>query len=304
MYKENNLTRQNKDFKEFKKMDVKKVLVVGAGQMGGGIAQVFAQSGFEVLLYDSFEGAVEKRIDFITSILDKDVKKEKKTQEERDKALANIKECKDLSEASDVDVVVEAIIENLDTKGELYENLGKIVSDDCIMASNTSSLPITELASRYKNPEKFIGMHFMNPVPVMKLVEIIRGLQTSDETYQVIHDLSEAIGKVPVVCNDVPGFISNRVLQVYINEAISCLNEGVASAENIDTIMKLATNNPMGPLELADFIGLDTVKYILDVLYEGYGDPKYAPNPLLKNYVRAGWLGKKTGKGFYDYENK
>lgn len=232
------------------------------------------------------------------------LKKEKKTQEERDKALANIKECKDLSEASDVDVVVEAIIENLDTKGELYKNLGEIVSDDCIMASNTSSLPITELASRYKNPEKFIGMHFMNPVPVMKLVEIIRGLQTSDETYQVIHDLSEAIGKVPVVCNDVPGFISNRVLQVYINEAISCLNEGVASAENIDTIMKLATNNPMGPLELADFIGLDTVKYILDVLYEGYGDPKYAPNPLLKNYVRAGWLGKKTGKGFYDYENK
>ena len=285
-------------------MDIKKVLVIGAGQMGGGIAQVFAQSGFEVLLNDAYEDAIGKRLDFIESLLDKNVKKEKITEEEKKTTLKNLKACTNLSEAKDVDIVIEAIVENIEIKEKVFNQLSEILSDEAIVASNTSSLPITELASKYKNPEKFIGMHFMNPVPVMKLVEIIRGLQTSDETYEIVSGISKKINKEPVVVEDVPGFISNRVLQVMINEAISCLNEKVASPEDIDTVMKLGMNHPMGPLQLADFIGLDTVLYILNIMYEGYGDPKYAPDPLLIKYVNAGWLGKKTGRGFYDYSDK
>lgn len=282
-------------------MEIKKILVVGAGQMGGGIAQVFAQSGFEVLLNDVKEEFVTKRMEFIDGILSKSVTKGKITEEDKSKTLGNLKVCNDLNEAKDVDLVIEVIIENVEIKSKLIKQLNDIVRDDIIFASNTSSLPITELASYYKKPENFIGMHFFNPVPVMSLVEIIRGIATSDETYQAIHDLSEKIGKFPVMVKDVPGFVSNRVLQVMINEAISCVDQGVATPEGIDEVMKRGMNHPMGPLELADFIGLDTVLSILEIMYKGYGDPKYAPSPLLRSYVKAGWLGRKSGKGFYEY---
>lgn len=282
-------------------MEIKKVLVVGAGQMGGGIAQVFAQSGFEVLLNDVKEEFVTKRMEFIDGILSKSVTKGKITEEDKKKTLGNLKVCTDLNEAKDVDLVVEVIIENVELKSNLIKKLNDILRDDVIFATNTSSLPITELAAFYKKPENFIGMHFFNPVPVMSLVEIIRGIATSDETYQVIHNLSEKIGKFPVMVKDVPGFVSNRVLQVMINEAISCVEHGVATPEGIDEVMKRGMNHPMGPLELADFIGLDTVLSILEIMYKGYGNPKYAPSPLLRSYVKAGWLGRKSGKGFYDY---
>ncbi|MDO5714758.1 MAG: 3-hydroxybutyryl-CoA dehydrogenase [Tissierellia bacterium] len=282
-------------------MEIKKVLVIGAGQMGGGIAQVFAQEGYEVLFNDAFEEAISKRIDFIEGLLTKAVTKEKITEEEKKNTLANLKPCTDLKEAGDVDLVVEAIVENVEIKASVIKELNDILRDDVIFATNTSSLPITELASYYKKPENYIGMHFFNPVPVMTLVEIIRGIATSDETYQAIHDLTFKINKFPVMVNDVPGFVSNRVLQVMINEAISCVEHGVATVEGIDEVMKRGMNHPMGPLELADFIGLDTVLSILEVMYEGYGNPKYAPSPLLRSYVKAGWLGRKSGKGFYDY---
>lgn len=282
-------------------MDIKKVLVIGAGQMGGGIAQVFAQSGFEVLLNDSFVDAIPKRIEFIDGLLAKSVAKGKITEEVKNETMANLKPCTDLNDAKDVDLIVEAIVENVEIKGKVIQQLNDIVRDDVIFATNTSSLPITELASHYKKPENYIGMHFFNPVPVMTLVEIIRGIATSDETYQAIHDLTLKINKYPVMVNDVPGFVSNRVLQVMINEAISCVDHGVATVEGIDEVMKRGMNHPMGPLELADFIGLDTVLSILEVMYKGYGDPKYAPSPLLRSYVKAGWLGRKSGRGFYDY---
>lgn len=282
-------------------MDIKKVLVIGAGQMGGGIAQVFAQSGFEVLLNDAYPEAIQKRIEFIEGLLAKSVTKGKITEDDKNKALNNLKPCSDLKEAADVDLIVEAIIENVEIKGKVIQQLNEIVRDDVIFATNTSSLPITELAAFYKKPENYIGMHFFNPVPVMTLVEIIRGIATSDETYQAIHELTLKINKYPVMVNDVPGFVSNRVLQVMINEAISCVEHGVASVEGIDEVMKRGMNHPMGPLELADFIGLDTVLSILEVMYKGYGNPKYAPSPLLRSYVKAGWLGRKSGKGFYDY---
>ena len=282
-------------------MEIKKILVIGAGQMGGGIAQVFAQSGFEVLLNDSFVDAIPKRIEFIEGLLTKSVSKGKISEEDKANTLANLKPCNDLKEAADVDLVVEAIVENVEIKASVIKQLNEIVKEDTILATNTSSLPITELASYAKHPEKFIGMHFFNPVPVMTLVEIIRGIATSDETYAAIEDLTRKINKFPVMVNDVPGFVSNRVLQVMINEAISCVEHGVASVEGIDEVMKRGMNHPMGPLALADFIGLDTVLSILEVMYKGYGNPKYAPSPLLRSYVKAGWLGKKSGKGFYDY---
>lgn len=282
-------------------MAINKVMVIGAGQMGGGIAQVLAQAGVKVLLNDGFVDAIGKRIEFIDGLLTKNVSKGKMTEEEKKAAMDNIVACEDINQASDVDLVIEAIVENMDIKKELLKKLSGILSDDAIYASNTSSLSITELATAYKNPSKVIGMHFFNPVPVMKLIEIIRGIGTSDETYLTVKELGERIGKTTVEIKDFPGFAVNRILIPMINEAINTLYTGVATAEDIDNAMKLGANHPMGPLALADFIGLDTVYSILNVLYEGFGDSKYAPSPLLRNYVRAGWLGKKTGKGFYDY---
>jgi 3-hydroxybutyryl-CoA dehydrogenase len=282
-------------------VEVKKIFVVGAGQMGAGITQVAAQAGYEVVQYDITMELVEKGLGVITKNLSKDVEKGKRTAEEKDAILARISKSVSLEDAKDADLVVEAVVENFDIKKNIFSELDRICPEHTILATNTSSLPITQIAACTKRPEKVIGMHFMNPVPVMRLVEIIRGLATSDEVYQVVEEASIKMGKVPVWCKDVPGFVSNRVLQVMINEALWELYEGVAPAENIDNIMKLGMNHPMGPLALADLIGLDTVLAILNVMYQGYGDPKYRPSPLLKQYVQAGWLGRKTGKGIYDY---
>ncbi len=283
-------------------MSIKKVMVIGAGQMGGGIAQVMAAAGHITYLNDVSTEIVQKRIDFIEKLLTKDVTKGKIREEKKADILKNLIPTTDLQDASECDLVVEAIVENMQIKNQIFKKLDEICKPSCILASNTSSLPITEIATVTKRPEKVIGMHFMNPVPVMKLVEIIRGLATSDETYEAIKNESLNLNKVPVEVRDVPGFISNRVLQIMINEAIYCLYEGVATVEDIDTVMKLGMNHPMGPLQLADFIGLDTVLAIMETLYEGYADCKYRPCPLLRQYVKAGWLGKKTGKGFYDYK--
>lgn len=282
-------------------MEIKKVMVIGAGQMGGGIAQVSAQAGFETIQYDINMDLVDKGLALIKKNLGRDVEKGKRTQEDADAILARIKPSVSLEDAADCDLVVEAIIENFDIKKKVFEELDRIAPPHAILASNTSSLPITQIAAVTKRPGQVIGMHFMNPVPVMKLVEVIRGLATTDDVYKTIEEASIKMGKTPVWCKDVPGFISNRVLQVMINEALWELYEGVAPAENIDNIMKLGMNHPMGPCALADLIGLDTVLAILNVMYDGYGDPKYRPSPLLKQYVQAGWLGRKTGKGIFDY---
>ena len=285
-------------------MEKLNIMVIGAGQMGGGIAQTFAQSGYKVYLYDSIEYAPKKRIELIENILNKNIQKNKISEEDKTNTLNNINISTSLKDAKDCDLIVEAIIEDIDAKADLFSELDNIVNDDCIYASNTSSLPITELASKTKRPEKFIGMHFFNPVPVMTLVELIRGLATSDETFNFIFELSKKINKYPVYVKDFPGFISNRVLQVMINEAIYCVHEGISSIEGIDEIMKRGMNHPMGPLELADFIGLDTVYNILNIMYEGFGQEKYKPCPLLKQYVTMGWLGKKAGRGFYNYNKE
>ena len=277
-------------------------MVIGAGQMGGGIAQVMAQAGHKTYLNDVNLDIVNSRIAFIGKLLTKDVSKGKITEEQKAATLANLIPSADQHDAADCDLVVEAIVENMEIKAKVFKNLDEICKPSCILASNTSSLPITEIAAHTKRPEQVIGMHFMNPVPVMKLVEIIRGLATSDETYEAIKNESLNLNKTPVEVRDVPGFISNRVLQMMINEAIYCLYEGVATPEDIDTVMKLGMNHPMGPLQLADFIGLDTVLAIMETLYEGYGDCKYRPCPLLRQYVKAGWLGKKVGRGFYLYD--
>ncbi|NLN86012.1 MAG: 3-hydroxybutyryl-CoA dehydrogenase [Syntrophomonadaceae bacterium] len=282
-------------------MEIKKVMVIGAGQMGGGIAQVSAQAGFETIQYDINMDLVDKGLALIKKNLGREVEKGKRTQEDADAILARIKPSVSLEDAADCDLVVEAIIENFDIKKKVFEELDRIAPPHAILASNTSSLPITQIAAVTKRPGQVIGMHFMNPVPVMKLVEVIRGLATTDDVYKTIEKASIKMGKTPVWCKDVPGFISNRVLQVMINEALWELYEGVAPAENIDNIMKLGMNHPMGPCALADLIGLDTVLAILNVMYDGYGDPKYRPSPLLKQYVQAGWLGRKTGKGIFDY---
>lgn len=282
-------------------MSSQTVMVIGAGQMGGGIAQVMAQAGRKTYLNDVNMDIVNSRLAFIEKLLTKDVSKGKITEEQKAATLANLIPSTDQKDAADCDLVAEAIVENMDVKSKVFRNLDEICKPSCILASNTSSLPITEIAAVTKRPEKVIGMHFMNPVPVMKLVEIIRGLATSDETYEAIKTESMALNKTPVEVRDVPGFISNRVLQVMINEAIYCLYEGVASPEDIDTVMKLGMSHPMGPLQLADFIGLDTVLAILETLYDGYADCKYRPCPLLRQYVKAGWLGKKSGRGFYQY---
>ena len=282
-------------------MEIKKVFVVGAGQMGGGIAQVSAQTGWETVQYDVNMDLVNKGIAVMDKNLSRNVSKGRMTEEEKAEILGRIKPSVSLEDAADCDLVIEAIVENFDIKKKVFQELDRITPKNAILASNTSSLPITQIAAVTQRPEQVIGMHFMNPVPVMRLVEVIRGLATTDEVYKIVEDASIKMGKVPVWCNDVPGFVSNRVLQVMINEALWELYEGVAPAENIDNIMKLGMNHPMGPCALADLIGLDTILSILNVMYEGYGDPKYRPSPLLKQYVQAGWLGRKTGKGIFDY---
>jgi 3-hydroxybutyryl-CoA dehydrogenase len=276
-------------------------MVIGAGQMGGGIAQVAAAAGRKVYLNDVDLDIVKKRISFIEGLLAKDVSKDRITEAQKAATLANLIPTNDIAMAADADLVIEAVIENMDLKSKIFTQLDEVTKPSCILASNTSSLPITEIAAVTKRPEQVIGMHFMNPVPVMKLVEVIRGLATSDETLKAIFDESVAYGKTPVEVRDVPGFVSNRLLMPMINEAIFCVYEGVATVEDADTVMKLGMNWPMGPLTLADFIGLDTCLYIMEVLYDGYADSKYRPCPLLRQYVKAGWLGKKSGRGFYTY---
>ncbi|KKB41037.1 3-hydroxybutyryl-CoA dehydrogenase [Bacillus thermotolerans] len=283
-------------------MTIKKIMVIGAGQMGSGIAQVCAQAGYKVIFNDLKPEIVRKGIEGIDKNLSRQVKKERMTNEEKDAVISRLLPSSDLQDAKEADLVIEAAVENINVKCKIFSNLDAIVPEHAILATNTSSLPITEIAAATNRPEKVIGMHFMNPVPVMKLVEIIRGLATADEVYQTIEDLTHALSKVPVEVNDSPGFVSNRVLMPMINEAIYTLYEGVATKEAIDEVMKLGMNHPMGPLTLADFIGLDTCLYIMETLHDGFGDDKYRPCPLLRKYVKAGWLGKKSGRGFYIYD--
>jgi len=282
-------------------MEIKTIGVIGAGQMGGGIAQVAAASGFQVIINDVAQGLLDKGVAFIGKNLDRLVQKERMTEAEKKEVLARIKATLLLKEMAAADFAVEAATENEQLKLSIFAELDKICRPGVILASNTSSIPITRIASATKRPELVIGMHFMNPVPVMRLVEIIKGLATSEGTFQVTKDLAIRMGKTPVEANDFPGFISNRILMPMINEAIFALLEGVGSAEAIDQVIKLGLNHPMGPLELADLIGLDTCLAIMKTLYEGFGDPKYFPCPLLKKYVEAGYLGKKAGRGFYSY---
>lgn len=283
-------------------MNIQKVMVIGAGQMGSGIAQVCAQAGFEVKLNDREQQFYDRGIQTITKNLSRNVEKGRMTEEEKQSVLNKITMSLSIEDASDVDIVIEAAVENMEIKQSIFKQLDEITPTHTILATNTSSLPITEIAAATNRPEQVIGMHFMNPVPVMKLVEIIRGLATSDEVYTAVEEMTKKLSKVPVEVNDFPGFVSNRILMPMINEAIYTLYEGVASKEAIDDVMKMGMNHPMGPLQLADFIGLDTCLYIMEILHEGFGDSKYRPCPLLRKYVKAGWLGKKSGRGFYTYD--
>ncbi|MDQ0162644.1 3-hydroxybutyryl-CoA dehydrogenase [Aeribacillus alveayuensis] len=283
-------------------MNVQKVMVVGAGQMGSGIAQVCAQAGYNVILHDLKDEFLQRGVNVISKNLNRQVEKSRLSEDEKKEILSRIKTTTSLEDAKEVDLVIEAAVEKMDVKISIFKQLDEMTNEHTILATNTSSLPITEIAAATKRPEKVIGMHFMNPVPVMKLVEIIRGLATNNETYKVIEDITKKLNKVPVEVNDFPGFVSNRVLMPMINEAIYTVYEGVATPEAVDEVMKLGMNHPMGPLTLADFIGLDTCLYIMEILHEGFGDDKYRPCPLLRKYVKAGWLGRKTGRGFYTYE--
>ena len=283
-------------------MEIKTFGVVGAGQMGNGIAQVAAMSGLNVIMTDIKDEFVQRGLQNITKVLSRNVEKGKMSAQDKDAVLGRLKTSANLKDHAAADYVVEAATENEPIKFQIFRDLDSACRPGVILATNTSSIPIGRIAAQTKRPDKVIGMHFMNPVPVMQLVEVIRGLATSEETFKATWDLAIKFGKTPALANDYPGFISNRVLMPMINEAVYCLYHGVGTAEDIDTVMKLGMNHPMGPLALADLIGLDTCLAIMEVLFNGFSDSKYRPCPLLRRYVEAGWLGRKTGKGFYTYK--
>jgi 3-hydroxybutyryl-CoA dehydrogenase len=277
-------------------------MIIGAGQMGAGIAQVFAASGYQVFLYDVDLTNTQKGIKSIDKRLKRQVEKGSLLEKQYEEIMERLHLANEITAAQKADLIVEAVVEKMEVKQAIFAELDSFAPSHTILATNTSSLPITEIAAVTNRPEKVIGMHFMNPVPVMKLVEIIRGLATTDEVYQAIYETTKKLNKTPVEVHDFPGFVSNRILMPMINEAVFTLYEGVANEEDIDQVMKLGMNHPMGPLTLADFIGLDTCLFIMETLHKGFGDDKYRPCPLLRKYVKAGWLGRKTGKGFFTYE--
>lgn len=284
-------------------MSIKLIGVIGAGQMGNGIAQVSAAKGYNVIMMDVNQQALDKGLNTITSSCDRLIKKDRMSDKEKQDLLSNIKLATEMSALKDCDIVIEAATENVDLKLKIFKQLDDAIKPEALLCSNTSSISITKIAGATNRPDKVAGMHFMNPVPLMKLVEGIRGLQTSDDTFKRVGALAEDLGKVFVEGRDMPGFIVNRILMPMINEAVYALYEGIASVEDIDQSMKLGTNQPMGPLTLADFIGLDTCLAIMNVLHEGLGDSKYRPCPLLVKHVEAGWLGRKSGRGFYNYQS-